>query len=115
MKNESWFEGFPGAISICDPQGVLLDMNAAAEKVFEDDGGRKLIGSNILDCHPEPARSKLQHLLSSREINIYTIEKDGQVKLIYQAPWYKAGQYAGFIEISFEIPSDMQHFVRHRK
>jgi hypothetical protein len=32
--------------------------------------------------------------------------------LIYQSPWYRDGQYAGFVEISLEIPFDMPHFIR---
>jgi ribosomal protein S6 len=71
-----------------------------------------LIGANILDCHPEPARTKLKGLLESGRANIYTIEKKGVKKLIYQAPWYKDGEYAGIVELSLEIPWDMPHFVR---
>jgi transcriptional regulator with PAS, ATPase and Fis domain len=112
MKNASWLKEFPAAISICDSQGILLDMNEAAEKVFAEDGGRELIGSSILECHPEPARSKLEHMLRNQEINTYTIEKDGGKKLIYQAPWYTDGKFSGFVEISLVIPTNLQHFNR---
>ena len=33
-------------------------------------------------------------------------------KLIYQSPWYRDGAYAGFVELSLEIPAEMPHFVR---
>jgi hypothetical protein len=33
-------------------------------------------------------------------------------KLIYQTPWYAGGEYAGFVEISLEIPFEMPHFIR---
>ena len=78
-------------------------------KARENDGGRMLIGTNVLDCHPEPARSKLQSLMDKQQTNIYTIEKKGIKKLIYQSPWFKNGVYAGFIEFSFEIPFDLPH------
>ena len=110
--DHTWFKEFPGAITICDAEGIILDMNAAAEKVFEDDGGRGLIGKNLLDCHPEPARSKVERLLDKQQKNIYTIEKKSKKKLIYQTPWYKDGIYSGFVELSFEIPLEMPHFVR---
>ena len=71
-----------------------------------------LIGSNVLDCHPEPARSELLDLMQEQKRNIYTIEKNGIKKLIYQSPWYHEGQYAGFVEISIEIPLELPHFVR---
>jgi hypothetical protein len=50
-------------------------------------------------------------MLEKRQ-NIYTIEKNGVKKLIYQTPWYQDGQYAGFIELSLEIPFEMPHFIR---
>jgi hypothetical protein len=44
-----------------------------------------------------------------REKNVYTIEKNGVKKLIYQSPWYYNGEYAGFVELSLEIPFEMEH------
>jgi hypothetical protein len=87
-------------------------MNDKAAKTFESDGGYTLIGSNMLDCHPDPARKKAERLLAARVKNVYTIEKNGIKKLIYQSPWYKDGEYAGFVELSLEIPSEMPHFIR---
>ncbi len=43
---------------------------------------------------------------------MYTIEKRGQKKLIYQSPWYQNGQYRGFIELSLELPAETPHFIR---
>jgi hypothetical protein len=33
-------------------------MNDEAAIIFKEDGGRTLIGRNVFDCHPEPARSE---------------------------------------------------------
>ncbi len=113
MNEHEWIQEFPAAITVCDAEGIILEMNDKAAKTFAVDGGRKLIGSNMLDCHPEPARTKTERLLSSRERNVYTIEKNGVKKMIYQSPWYKNGEFAGFVELSFEIPfGDLPHFVR---
>ena len=87
-------------------------MNDRAARGFEKDGGRALIGKNILECHPEPARSKTQTLLLTRQKNVYTIEKNGVKKLIFQSPWYRNGEFAGFVELSLEIPFEVPHFVR---
>jgi transcriptional regulator with PAS, ATPase and Fis domain len=111
-SNPAWFEGFPGAITICDAQGILTDMNDKAAETMQEDGGRALIGKNVLDCHPEPSKSKLKAMLEKRESNIYTIEKKGVKKLIYQVPFFNDGEYAGFIELSLEIPFETPHFVR---
>lgn len=112
MSEHEWIREFPAAITVCDAEGVLLEMNDRAAKTFESDGGYALIGRNMLDCHPLPARTKTEHLLAAREKNVYTIEKKGIRKLIYQSPWFKNGQYAGFIELSLEIPLEIPHFIR---
>jgi PAS domain-containing protein len=112
MCDSSWVAGFPGAITVCDPQGVILEMNQRSVNSFASEGGEQLIGTNVLDCHPEPARSKLVTLLAAGQRNVYTIEKHGIRKLIYQTPWYKDGHYAGFVELSLEIPAVMPHFIR---
>ena len=112
MTNYSWVKEFPGAITVCDADGIILEMSAKAIKSFESQGGAELIGTQLLDCHPEPARSKLQQLLETRQANVYTIEKNGIHRLIYQSPWYENGEYRGLIELSLEIPVEMPHFIR---
>jgi transcriptional regulator with PAS, ATPase and Fis domain len=111
-EENKWIKEFPAAVTVSDPEGILLEMNDKAAKSMAKDGGYELIGKNMLDCHPDPARGKLERLMESRKVNVYTIEKNGIKKLIYQSPWFKDGQYAGLVEISFEIPFEMPHFVR---
>jgi hypothetical protein len=112
MSQIAWTDEFPGAITVCDPGGIILEMNDRAAETFKSDGGRLLIGKNLLDCHPEPARSKMAGMLQAPETNIYTIEKNGIHKLIYQTPWFSGGRYAGFVELSLVIPAEMPHFIR---
>jgi hypothetical protein len=112
MMVDLWAREFPGAVIVSDLEGIVLDMNDRAARDFETDGGRALIGRNLLDCHPEPARTKTVDLLKSRQKNVYTIEKRGVRKLIYQSPWYENGECRGFVELSLEIPSEMPHFIR---
>jgi transcriptional regulator with PAS, ATPase and Fis domain len=112
MNELDWVKEFPAEITVCDETGIILEMNDKAAKGYEKDGGRKLIGSNMLDCHPEPARAKTERLLTAREKNVYTIEKNGIKKLICQSPWYRNGEYAGFVELSLEVPRELPHFVR---
>ncbi len=112
MAKDGWVREFPGAVTVCDAAGRIIEMNDKAAEVFEKDGGRGLVGTNALDCHPEPARTKLKGMLESGRTNVYTIQKQGKKKLIYQSPWYEGGRYAGFVEISVEIPWDMPHFNR---
>ncbi len=112
MTSIPWSREFPGEITVCDAAGVILEMNDRAAKAFEKQGGRELVGTNLLDCHPEPSRTKLQRMLASGAVNVYTIEKGGVKKLIYQAPWYENGQHRGLVEISLTLPDEVPHFIR---
>jgi PAS domain-containing protein len=107
-----WVEGFAGAVTVCDRDGIILAMNARSAEVFAEDGGRALVGTDVLACHPEPARTKLREMLAAGRANVYTIEKRGVRKLIHQSPWYRDGVYAGFVEVALEIPWELPHFVR---
>ena len=110
MSGFDWVAEFPGAVTVSDTQGIIVYMNQKAEKSY----GGSLVGKNMLECHPEPARSKLVKLMETQTINTYTIEKIGIKKLIHQSPWFQNGNYAGFVELSIEIPFELQHFVRQK-
>ena len=112
MEKYAWVEEFSGSVIVCDPEGVILEMSEKAVTVFQKRGGKELLGSNLLDCHPEPARSKLKQQMEQQRTNIYTIERKGVKKLIYQAPWHVNNEYRGFVEIVIEIPASMPHFIR---
>jgi hypothetical protein len=87
-------------------------MNRKSIETFASYGGADLIGKNLCDCHPGESKNKLRRLIDSRKKNIYTIEKNGIKKLIYQSPWFIDGKFCGLVEISFIIPTEMPHFVR---
>ncbi len=111
-KEKNWTNEFPASITVCNAEGIIIEMNSAAAKTFEKDGGFDLTGKNLLDCHPEPSRTKLQEMMKGQVLNAYTIEKNGQKKLIYQSPWYENSEFRGFVEISLPIPDQMPHFIR---
>lgn len=112
LKDLNWTTDFLGAITVCDLQGIIVEMNERSIEMYGKDGGRDLIGKNLFDCHPEPSRSRLRQLLESGEPNIYTIERDGIKKLIYQAPWLQNGKRMGMVELVLEIPTNPPHFKR---
>ena len=103
------------AVTICDKEGKILEMNDKSRKTFIKPGQEDLICKNVLDCHPEPAHSLLADMLQNPRTNVYTIEKKGVKKLIYQTPWYVEGEFMGFMELSMEIPFEMKHCVRGGK
>ncbi|MDY5968672.1 MAG: diguanylate cyclase [Bacteroidales bacterium] len=113
---EKYFEELPMAITVCDVEGTILDMNHHSTVVNgKFPGDKSLVGSNVLDCHPEPARTMVLDMLKEGKKNVYTIEKNGIKKLIYQTPWYDNSKFAGLMEFSMEIPFEMPHFVRKPK
>jgi len=112
MGGPAWPREFPAAVTVCDMDGVVLEMNDRSAQLFAADGGRKLIGSSLLDCHPEPSRTKLLAMLADGTSNVYTIEKGGAKTLFYQAPWYENGQRRGLVEIALPLPAEISHFVR---
>ena len=112
MTGYDWIDSFAGAVTVCDLSGIVLQMNQKSAEMYRSFGGNTLVGRSLLDCHPEPARKKLLQLLESGERNIYTVERSGIKKLIYQVPWIQDGRRCGIIELALEIPLDMPNFIR---
>ena len=111
-KRYEWVEEFPGAITVCDSRGIILEMNAVAAKSLRAQGGKKLIGSNLMGCHPEPALSKLKRLMRYRQTNVYTVTKGHARKIVLHTPWYQRRKYRGFVEISLPLRGKIPNVVR---
>ena len=107
-----YFDEIPTAVTVCDTDGIILYMNDKSISTFKKNGGADLVGKSLFDCHPGASKEKLRSLLESRKTNTYTIEKNGVHKMIYQTPWFENGIFRGLIEFSFEIPTEMPHFIR---
>ncbi len=112
MNEHEWIKEFPGSVTVCDANGNIVAMNDKSAKIHAKDGGYAIIGKNVLDHHKDAALDKVKRLLATHEKNVYTIEKNGIKKMIFQSPWFKDGKYAGFVELSLEIPFELPHFVR---
>ena len=108
----NWTDGFSGAITVCDREGIVVYMNERSKMQFAKSGDDDLLGKSLIECHPEPARSLLMKMLDEPFSNSYTIEKKGIRKMIHQTPWMENGEFKGVVEISFEIPMDMPHHIR---
>ncbi|HPQ71628.1 MAG TPA: PAS domain-containing protein [bacterium] len=112
MGDHEWADELGVAITVCDREGIIIEMNEASRAVFVKYGGAALLGTNVLDCHPEPARTQLARMLAEGTTNTYTIEKNGKKKLIYQTPWKRDGRVMGLVEISLPLPDDLAHHRR---
>jgi transcriptional regulator with PAS, ATPase and Fis domain len=107
-----WVSDFPAEIMVTDTTGIILEMNACAEVIFDADGGRRLLGKDVLACHPEPARTKLAGMMEKQIMNVYFNTEKGEKRFFFQSPWYRDGRFAGFVEISFKVPGEIPHFIR---
>jgi Transcriptional regulator containing PAS, AAA-type ATPase, and DNA-binding domains len=112
MDGFEWVKELGVAVTVCDLQGIVLYMNDKSERTFAKDGGKTLLGKNLMACHSNKSQSKIVELLSNSETNVYTIEKKGIKKLIFQTPWFTNGETSGLVELSMEIPLKMPHYIR---
>ncbi|HRX76430.1 MAG TPA: PAS domain-containing protein, partial [Candidatus Cloacimonadota bacterium] len=82
-----WVEHIPIAISVCDKEGIIIQINATAAETFAKYGGKELIGKSIFDYHPEHCNAMIRKMLATGESHSYTISKAGKKKLIHQQPY----------------------------
>lgn len=109
MQNETypWAEELDCAVTACDTEGIVLFQNRRSIEVNGD-----VRGSSLLPCHNERSRGIIDRLLSEGGRNVYTIQKRGVRKLIYQTVWRREGSVAGLVEFSMELPEEMPHYIR---
>ena len=98
------------AITVCDAEGVILYMNYKSRETYRKHGD--LIGKNLMSCHNDRSKSIISHLLETGGQNVYTIEKQGLRKMIYQSAWKEDGKVMGLCEISIVLPDEMPHYIR---
>ncbi|PKP00723.1 MAG: diguanylate cyclase [Bacteroidetes bacterium HGW-Bacteroidetes-9] len=107
-----WANELAVAITVTDKDGNIIEMNNRSAEVFAKYGGFELIGKKLNDCHKPSSQTIISKLEQEKATNVYSIEKNGVKKLIYQGPWFKNGEFAGLVELSMVIPENLPHFVR---
>lgn len=112
MSASHWQNEINISITVCDKEGIITAMNSGSCENFAKWGGEKLIGKNLLDCHPEQAKNKILAMLENPHLNCYTTEKEGKKNFIYQAPLFKDGEFTGLVEMIIPIPNEMPHHIR---
>jgi transcriptional regulator with PAS, ATPase and Fis domain len=113
MDMPDWVTAFPGSVTVSDGENRVLWMNDKAAEGYAPQGGRDLLGKDMAACHNERSRKIIAELLATGKPHVYTIEKKGVRKLIYQTAWRDgSGGIAGLVELSLELPPEMPHYVR---
>ena len=109
-----WADEVNYAVTIADKDCRIIYMNRRSRETFCKNG-EDLIGRNLMDCHPEHAKTIIRKLLEEGGSNAYTITKNGVNKLIFQSAWKMNGEIAGLVETSMILPPEMKHFDRDAK
>jgi len=112
MENTTWADTIDVAVTVCDRDGRILEMNEKSKATFAKDGGGALVGRSLFDCHGPASAALIRQLVADGRSNTYTVEKGGIRKLICQTPWYAGGAVAGLVELSIVLPEGMPHRVR---
>lgn len=114
---EHWANGLEQvAITVTDENGDFIDLNTHSKRVNLKSMDENLIGKNIMGCHNERSKAIINNMMTNKATNVYTIQKKGQKKLIYQAPWFKEdGSFGGLVELSLVIPFEMPHYNRDKQ
>jgi len=112
MQEHNWVDSVPFAITVCDKEGVIIEMNEKSALTFAKDGGKQLIGKSLYGCHSPKDNRTIADMMAGAVTNVYTIEREGKKKMIYQCPWYQNGELGGLVEISFALPDEVPHFNR---
>jgi len=97
---------------VCDRKYKIIYMNDKAAEDHADDGGRDLVGKDLMECHPPDAQVKLRKVLASGRPNVYTTENGRKKKLIFQCQWKKGGRVGGVVQLVIELPRGIPHHAR---
>lgn len=99
------------AATVCNRDGVVIYQNSLA---ISRDGN--VLGMNLFNCHNEKSKEIIKHLIETGESNTYKIIKQGQKRLIHQAPWYETddGYVAGLIKLSITLPDECPTYNRDK-
>lgn len=107
-----WFEHLPCALTVCDRDYKILYLNKAAAEVNAESGGKALIGRSLLDCHPQRARRMLRRVMASGKPHVFTTERRGVKKMVYEAHWQNDGEVGGMVEVYFRLPRKVRNLGR---
>ena len=107
------FDGLRAAVTIADQDYQISFMNDRATAFYAEDGGAKLIGRNLLDCHRDEhkvviraayARYRAGDLTPTR----YHAQKEaGAPESIVHIPLVVEGEFRGIAELIWNERADL--------
>ncbi|MEA1898280.1 MAG: PAS domain-containing protein [Bacteroidota bacterium] len=109
---KNWAENLPASLTVCDTEGIIVYLNPLSVEMFSKDGGSRLVGKSLFDCHNEESNKHIRKMLNEKVGQTYTTEKNGHKKLIHQVPWFEKDVFGGLMELTIELPDDMENILR---
>lgn len=90
-------------VVICNLMHEIIYMNTAAVHHYERQGGEKLLGQCLLECHNQESREKIQKVVDwfAEDENhnmVYTFHNDKQNKDVYMVALRDFGKLIGYYE-----------------
>jgi len=107
-----WQKNFSGSVIVCDSNLNITYLNEKAKLMFDKEERETAIGRNLTGCHNENSNRIISDIKETLKPNVYTIEKAGITKLIYQSPLLQDNKFNGIVELSLEIPEVIPHHIR---
>ena len=107
-----WTREFPGAVTVCDRHGVITQMNEKSAKAFEADGGRALLGTNLLAATRSRPAARWPTCSRIRASTPTRLRSAACGSSSTRHPGIATASIQGLVELSLEIPVSMPHFVR---
>lgn len=91
------------AVVICNLSHIIIDMNQAAIERYAKQGGEKLIGQSIMDCHNAQSREKMEQIVawfgeSAAHNIVYTFYNEKENKDVYMVALRDGETLIGYYE-----------------
>ena len=67
-----WIEKLDGNVIVSDAEGTIIYLNEKALSKYEKEGGKNLIGRNLMDCHKESSQEKIREIMRTHKNNVYS-------------------------------------------
>jgi DUF438 domain-containing protein len=69
---QDWIKELPVAITVCDKDAIVIEMNDKAALTNAAHGGKELIGHSLYDCHQARSIEIIRQMLADGKPNTYT-------------------------------------------
>ena len=107
------FDGVRAAVTITDENFQITFMNDLSIVYYADDGGAKLIGTDVLECHNAEHQAIIRKAYARYRAGDFTptryrTEKEGESTVgIVHIPLMVEGQFRGVAELIWSERSDL--------